>query len=275
MMMAWNLYLLIFNQWDFHDLLDDTEGGDEEWSFGQIMPLLLLILPAMTIVEALLGTLYLVFALRSRITAQSDMYGISADFMIDPIKEEEDEGSSPQVQAVAQRPSASDENQGDELPSPPVAQAQPVPQRPSTSNGLKPSKGSESLSKDSESTRITAFLMFEFALVFVLLAIINYVTTPSNAAKVLGYGLVVTFIVCLVAAPLVFAYTIHLADMVTTSCGWDVSSAASKFCLPSTSKFIEKKNVWLRSSIAVIVALAIGFAIVVVAIAAFVHALDI
>lgn len=55
MMMLWNLYLLAYNKWVFHDFIDGDDGGDEGWSFGQIMPCILLILPALTIVEALLG----------------------------------------------------------------------------------------------------------------------------------------------------------------------------------------------------------------------------
>lgn len=47
-MLSWNIYLLIYNKWYFRHVED---GADNKWSFGQTTPLVLLILPAMTIIK--------------------------------------------------------------------------------------------------------------------------------------------------------------------------------------------------------------------------------
>lgn len=54
MMMMWNLNLLIYNKWFFNPAVEGKHG-DNEWTFGQTMPLFLMILPAISIIEALLG----------------------------------------------------------------------------------------------------------------------------------------------------------------------------------------------------------------------------
>lgn len=52
-MLSWNVYLLIYYKWSFHRVIED---GDNSWGFGQTTPPVLLILPAMTIIEEYLGT---------------------------------------------------------------------------------------------------------------------------------------------------------------------------------------------------------------------------
>lgn len=51
-MLSWNIYMLIYTKWGFHRAVED---GDNSWGFGQTTPLVLLILPAMTIVEEYLS----------------------------------------------------------------------------------------------------------------------------------------------------------------------------------------------------------------------------
>lgn len=52
-MLSWNIYLLIYYKWGFGRFVED---GDNSWGFGQTTPPVLLILPAMTIIEEYLGT---------------------------------------------------------------------------------------------------------------------------------------------------------------------------------------------------------------------------
>lgn len=62
MMMSWNLYLLIYNRWYFHRAV--AGKGDNAWGFGQSMPLIILILPAVTILDAVFGTFRVVSVFR-------------------------------------------------------------------------------------------------------------------------------------------------------------------------------------------------------------------
>lgn len=52
-MISWNIYLLIFYKRYFPLTVED--GGDNKWGVGQTTPLVLLVLPAMTIVEEYFG----------------------------------------------------------------------------------------------------------------------------------------------------------------------------------------------------------------------------
>lgn len=120
-----------------------------------------------------------------------------------------------------------------------------------------------------ESTRITGFLMFEFALLFGILAFVNYQTVPQLAAQVLGPGLIIAFIAILLLAPLLFAYMTLLSDEITAALGLDNSSSREQLHeKPQTGDDLPK-NMWLRSSIAVVMGLAIGTGIVIAALAAF------
>lgn len=128
--------------------------------------------------------------------------------------------------------------------------------------------------------------MFEFALLFGILAFVNFETVPSQAAQALGPGYIAAFIAILLLAPLIFAYTTLLSDELTAALGLDYSSSRDIFHRgpradndrlenkPQTSNDIPKKNIWLRSSIAVVIGLAIGIVMVLLALAGFTKKLD-
>lgn len=114
--------------------------------------------------------------------------------------------------------------------------------------------------------------MFEFALLFAILAFVNFLTVPQLTAQALGPGLIAAFIAILLLAPLLFAYTTLLADEVTAALGLDNSSSRDTLHQkPQTVNSLPrgKKNIWLRSTIAVVIGLAIGTCIVITALAAF------
>lgn len=116
--------------------------------------------------------------------------------------------------------------------------------------------GTRELTHD-HSTRITVFLMFEFALLFVLLATINYVDTPQNALTAAGNGFVLPFLVCLVTAPLGFTYLIHLGDAVQRSLMPTRLRYGDDGSKPKAAVF----PMLLRSIVAGVVGLGIGAAI--------------
>lgn len=87
--------------------------------------------------------------------------------------------------------------------------------------------------------------MFEFALLFGLLAAVNFIATIPTAGTYAGTKYLCLFVLCLASAPLLFTYTIHLFDEL--------------FILIHEEKVY--KNMWLRSAVASIVALAIGAAL--------------
>lgn len=84
--------------------------------------------------------------------------------------------------------------------------------------------------------------MFEFLLFFALIASLNFVGDILSAGPDSRPDFLVSFLIALLAAPLVFAHIIHLADSVFKCMGF-------------------KKNTWWNSIIAVIVAVSIGAAI--------------
>lgn len=98
------------------------------------------------------------------------------------------------------------------------------------------------IKKDSESTRITVFLIFEFALLFGLLAAVNLVATVTSAGVYAGTEYLFLFLLCLVSAPFGFAYVIHVFDEL--------------FKWMSEERVYG--NMWLRSIVALIVGSAIG-----------------
>lgn len=98
------------------------------------------------------------------------------------------------------------------------------------------------IKKNSESTRITVFLIFEFALLFGLLATVNFIATVTSAGAYAGTEYLCLFLLCLVSAPFSFTYIIHVFD--------------------ELFKWMSKErvygNMWLRSIVALIVGAAIG-----------------
>ncbi|KAG8161135.1 hypothetical protein KVR01_009399 [Diaporthe batatas] len=170
-MLSWNIYLVVYNKWFFRDLI---EAGDNKWGFGQTTPLVLLILPAITIVEQY-------FAKRN---------GSKTKWPTNKFQ----------------------------LPQPLIGKTY------------------------DESTRITVFLIFEFLVIFSLLAWLNFVSVVTYAVSDSGVTFMIPFLVCLLAAPLVFTHVIHLADNIFK--GMKL-----------------RKNTWRNAIVAALVALGIGASI--------------
>lgn len=75
-----------------------------------------------------------------------------------------------------------------------------------------------------ESTRITVFLMFEFLLLFALLASITFVDAVTLAGSNSGVDFLVPFLISLLAAPLVFAHLIYHTDNICKAMGYEKST---------------------------------------------------
>lgn len=81
--------------------------------------------------------------------------------------------------------------------------------------------------------------MFEFLLSFALLASLSYISNVPSVGSQSGADFLIRYLIVLLAAPLVFAHIIHLADKIFKLTGF-------------------KKSTWRDSITAVIVAFSIG-----------------